>query len=287
MQLIDPANLNVNLTPRKYDVLIQHLKEKGLKYEQGGIFGEQPKGFLLTGDNKLYVSPLNKKRKDYQEQMLHLCALRSYLATVGSVVNDENFLHTFDTFDVAADKESHDAARRFLESDSKLKGLWLKGKAGTGKSHLLLSIIYEAIRNKARNDLKELSQEQHNNCPAYKGGRERILSRNAPQIVLKNYNEGFSWDSDSFNELSDKGTPRKLIFLDDVYERDKENIAKTLLNMFRESEGHIVITSNIGISEWTRITGDGRSTEGLESRLLTFFKEFEMNGSTRRKTASW
>ena len=133
--------------PEKERKVADMLKSIGLELEKFTLFNKPSSNYfwLVPEDTAVVIGATKKPRKarkNWADIMDKLYAVRNYSKHFGDLPTD-NFLNTFDSFE--GNTEGVALAKRFLEADVSMKGIWLHGPTGVGKSHLLTSILFDFI----------------------------------------------------------------------------------------------------------------------------------------------
>ena len=292
--------MDVQLDDRKEEILSSRLQSLGLTLTKSITAFEMdivPKGNFVFSDGFTTYStkPPRKNTKKYGDIMFELVSIKSYLETFGSRVSSDNFLNTYETLDKNSDNDAIKLSQQFLASDSKLKGLWLHGESGIGKSHLLQSMIYRMQQDYVRSEFKKLDSKLYSECNTYlkdhTDGNHSTYDH--PEQILINYmgkkqkfsssNLGRGSRVSDFNSLMIK---EAFFFLDDVCSTESEAILDSLINIYEKRSGRFVITSNQSMGEWIEKINSSSSYVGIMGRLETYIKEVEVQGNSRR-ISSW
>ena len=231
-----------------------------------------------------------KKSKKYGEITNQLNIIKSYITHFNNLPSD-NFFNRFKDYDATGNETAVETTKKFLNEKSLHKGLWLHGKSGIGKSHLLVSIIYSYLQKQIEKKFSKLELNQYFNATTYGGNNSRGVYSNLEEPNLFYFSYMHDILCETHHKHSQSSYKRKfgdddktiIYFLDDVCEKDKQEILNHLINMYNTNLGNTAITSNYSMSDWLKIATSGQNQMGLEGRLRTFFKEIEIVGNTKRK----
>jgi hypothetical protein len=284
----------VSLKEKKEAKLEAALKRYKLKLEEEKIFGggnaPKEKDFVLftaLGDH--WVKRPRASRKDFLQAARELVFLRNYIYSIGDRVPDETFLNTFENFDSSGNEEAYATAQRFLKTKDQPRGLWLHGPVSSGKSHLLYAAFAQRIYNAVDVCFKELDKDTYNQCPLFaRNGRDGRAQEN---ISVINYMTGKSYGSNDSPRFPGEHQFRpqrdELFLLDDVSDTRAEEVLEGLLSMERDHVGQVLITSNYSLPEWIAQNSGGKSKMGVEDRIRTFIREYEIKPKQKREKANW
>ena len=264
--------------PEKEQKVRKMLDGMNLKLEKFGVFDKPGKNyFWLTPEETSLLIPATKRppktRKNWKDTMNKLYAIRNYGTHFANIPTD-NFLNTFDTFE--GDPHAVQLAKSFLEAEAPMRGIWLHGPTGIGKSHLLTSMLFDFFY---RQGLENYGGDREKNMPSEQ--RPVLHYHNYMEEIhlLTHYRHRKSHISDQFGDDLES----TIYFLDDACERQAPKILDSLLTIHNKRKGRVAITSNYSLNKWIALATEGRSPTGVEGRLRTYIKEFEITGENMRK----
>ena len=297
---ISDENLEKLFDRIKNDLGLEVVKERIMD----GLFGEEKeqknysKLFLLSGGaSNWYVDPKDKRTKKWRELRKELSFLRRYIYTLGNLPT-ENFLNSYENYEVGENSEAVEASQRFLKSDTNPRLLWIHGKPGVGKSHLFSAMIERVVRQEVEWEFDQLDDDKLLLCSPYLDFGNKMQ---CSDFSIKKFGGQMYFPKGSIRVLHGRSKYKENIFkpkegytlfLDDLPEKEDVNskVMKYIQEMHNDGIGSAVITSNYSMSDWITLNAhlmNGSSPQGLESRLRQFGREFEIVGDTRRTGADW
>ncbi|MCH8519536.1 MAG: hypothetical protein LAT82_02170 [Nanoarchaeota archaeon] len=257
--------------------------------------------FLLSGGiTNWYVKPAQEENSQkFRDIIKELSFLRRYSYTLGNLPV-ENFLNSYEGYQVEENSDIIDASQRFLKSDKNPRLLWVHGEPGVGKSHLLSAMLERVIRQQVEWEFDKLDDDSLLLCPPYIDRFDKEMK--CPNFTIKGFGgKLYSQRGKIISHARDKRLSEREIFnlandytlfLDDVpiEETTNSNIISYLQKIHNENIGSIVITSNYSMSNWIEQNAHlmrVSSPQGLEDRVREFGREFEIKSDSKRRGVDW